>query len=65
MVAPLYLCRANRPGPPGLIAGFRIAYMEHAPHDFGGHKAEAIRSAQTAIRDLNEALRYRAKEDRK
>lgn len=40
------------------------AYLEAAPHDFGGHKADAIRSTNQAIRDLNEALRYRAKEDR-
>jgi hypothetical protein len=41
------------------------AYMEAAPHDFGGHKAEAIRATDDAIRQLNLALQYRAKEDRK
>ena len=41
-----------------------IAYMEAAPHDFGGHKAAAIESSRAAIRDLNLALQYRAKEDR-
>lgn len=41
------------------------AYMEAAPHDFGGHKAAAIRSTDNAIRDLGLALQYRAKEDRK
>jgi hypothetical protein len=41
------------------------AYMEEAPHDFGGHKAEAIRATDEAIRQLNFALAYRAREDRR
>ncbi len=41
------------------------AYLEAAPHDFGGHKAAAIRSTDAAIRDLNLALQYRAREDRR
>ena len=41
------------------------AYMEAAPHDFGGHKADAIRATDEAIRQLNLALLYRAREDRK
>ncbi|HVO96829.1 MAG TPA: hypothetical protein VMT15_02130 [Bryobacteraceae bacterium] len=41
------------------------AYLEAAPHDFGGHRAAAIRSTDNAIRDLNLALQYRAHEDRK
>jgi hypothetical protein len=41
-----------------------IAYMEAAPHDFGGHKAAAISSSKAAVRDLKLALAYRAKEDR-
>ena len=40
-------------------------YMEHAPHDFGGHKAEAIRATDEAIRQLNFALAYRGREDRR
>ena len=40
------------------------AYMAEAPHDFGGHKAEAMRATDNAIRQLNFALAYRAKEDR-
>jgi hypothetical protein len=40
------------------------AYMAAAPHDFGGHKADAIRATDEAIRQLNFALAYRAKEDR-
>ena len=42
-----------------------VAYMEAAPHDFGGHKADAIRASNAAIRELNQALNYRAKMDRK
>jgi len=41
------------------------AYMEAAPHDFGGHKADAIRATDEAIRQLNFALAYRAREDRR
>ncbi len=41
------------------------AYMEAAPHDFGGHKAAAIRATDDAIKQLGFALAYRAKEDRK
>ena len=39
------------------------AYMENAPHDFGGHKADALRATNEAIRQLNFALAYRAEED--
>lgn len=35
------------------------AYLEMAPHDFGGHKADAIRATDNAIRELNLALQYR------
>ena len=41
------------------------AYLAEAPHDSGGHKAEAIRASDEAIRQLNLALRYRAREDRR
>jgi hypothetical protein len=41
------------------------AYMQAAPHDFGGHKAEAIRATDDAIKQLNFALAYRAKADHK
>jgi hypothetical protein len=40
------------------------AYMEAAPHDFGGHKAEAIRATDEAIKQLNLALAYRARADK-
>lgn len=35
------------------------AYMQEAPHDFGGHKAEAIRATDEAIRQLELARGYR------
>jgi hypothetical protein len=41
------------------------AYLSEAPHDFGGHKAAAIRATDDAIRQLNFALAYRGREDRK
>ena len=41
------------------------AYMKEAPHDFGGHKAEAIRATDEAIKQLNFALAYRGREDRR
>jgi hypothetical protein len=40
------------------------AYLSQAPHDFGGHKDSAIRACDNAIRELNLALAYRAKQDR-
>lgn len=40
-----------------------IEYMEHAPQDFGGHKAKAIADSRKAIEQLREAMKYRAKED--
>ncbi|HXO21679.1 MAG TPA: hypothetical protein VOA87_17340 [Thermoanaerobaculia bacterium] len=40
-----------------------IAYMEHAPHDFGGHKAEAIAASRAAVVQLKLALAYRAGAD--
>jgi len=35
------------------------AYMMEAPHDFGGHKAAAIRACDEAIRQLDLARAYR------
>jgi len=59
--------RAMHPRIATAIAALRDAraYMEAAPHDFGGHKAEAIRATDVAIRQLNFALAYRAREDRR
>jgi hypothetical protein len=41
------------------------AYMQAAPHDFGGHREAAIKASDAAIRQLNLALAYRGKEDRR
>ena len=40
------------------------AYMREAAHDFGGHRVEAIRATDEAIKQLRLALAYRAEEDR-
>ena len=42
-----------------------IHYMEAAPHDFGGHKAQAIAASREAVRQLRDAINYRVgQEDR-
>jgi hypothetical protein len=41
-----------------------IAYLEAAPHDFGGHKVAAIRDTRAAIEQLRRAMAYRARMDR-
>lgn len=58
--------RAMHPRIAAAIAAIKDAraYMQAAPHDFGGHKAEAIRASDEAIKQLNLALAYRAKQDR-
>jgi cytochrome b561 len=42
------------------IASLRHAkeHLEHAAHDFGGHKVEAIRATDEAIRQLEICLKY-------
>ena len=59
--------RAMHPRIAKAIAALKDAreYMQMAPHDFGGHKADAIRATDEAIKQLNFALAYRAKEDRR
>jgi hypothetical protein len=42
-----------------------IAELKAAPHNFGGHKAEAIAACQKAVNQLNKALAFREKEDAK
>lgn len=42
-----------------------VEYMRAAPHDFGGHKAEAMRASEEAIRQLRLALAYRGEHDRR
>jgi hypothetical protein len=41
------------------------AYLQEAPHDFGGHKAAAITATDNAIKQLNFALAYRGRMDHK
>jgi hypothetical protein len=36
-----------------------IRYMEAAPHDFGGHKAAAIRDSRATIVQLRAAMAFR------
>ena len=59
--------RALHPRIAAAIGAIRDAreYMVAAPHDFGGHKAAAIRACDDAIRQLDLALRYRGREDRR
>ena len=42
------------------IAALRRAkdHMEHAAHDFGGHRVEAIRATDEAIRQLEICLKF-------
>jgi hypothetical protein len=58
--------RAMHPRIATAIAALRDAreYMQSAPHDFGGHKAAAIRATNEAIRQLDFALQYRGRKDR-
>ena len=35
------------------------AYLQEAPHDFGGHKQAAIRATDEAIKQLQFAAEYR------
>jgi acetyl esterase/lipase len=58
--------RAMHPRLAAAITALRDAreYLQSAPHDFGGHKAAAIRATDEAIRQLNFALQYRERRDR-
>jgi hypothetical protein len=42
-----------------------IHYMEAAPHDFGGHKGEALEASRKAVEQLRLALAFRAHQDTK
>ena len=33
-------------------------HLEHAAHDFGGHRVEAIRATDAALHQLQECLKY-------
>ncbi|HEV7516654.1 MAG TPA: hypothetical protein VGR07_10175 [Thermoanaerobaculia bacterium] len=35
-----------------------IDYLQKAPHDFGGHRAEAVEASQKAIQQLKLALQF-------
>ncbi len=42
-----------------------ITYLNNAPNDFGGHKADAIAACKEAIEQLKKALEFRAAADSK
>jgi hypothetical protein len=42
-----------------------LDYMQHAPDNFGGHKAQAMADTRAAIASLKQALGYRFMEDHK
>jgi hypothetical protein len=42
-----------------------LDYMEHAPDEFGGYKAQAMKDTKAAILSLKRALGYRYHEDHK
>jgi hypothetical protein len=58
--------RAMHPRLAAAITALRDAraYLAEAPHDFGGHKAAAMRATDEAIKQLNFALQFRGREDR-
>jgi hypothetical protein len=58
--------RAMHPRLAAAIAALQDAraYLNEAPHDFGGHKVGAIRACDNAIRQLQLALAYRGRRDR-
>lgn len=33
-------------------------HLDHAAHDFGGHRVAAIKAVDEAIREVNEAMKY-------
>lgn len=62
--------RAERQEHPRIVKAIRsledaIDYMQKAPHDFGGHKADAIAASRAAVEQLKLALAYRAGQDRR
>jgi hypothetical protein len=42
-----------------------IDYMQKAPHDFGGHRADAVEASKHAVEQLRLALAYRGGSDHK
>ena len=41
-----------------------IDYMQKAPHDFGGHRAEAVEASRRAVEQLKLALQYDERHDK-
>lgn len=41
-----------------------IAELQAAPHDFGGHRDEAVEACKAAVVQLNRALAFRANHER-
>jgi len=58
--APAKATPADHPEIHDAIASLRHAreHLDHAAHDFGGHKVEAIRAIDEAIHQLDICLRY-------
>jgi Spy/CpxP family protein refolding chaperone len=50
----------NKAGVPATPAAMRRAkeHMEHAAHDFGGHRVAAIEATNKAIQQLEVCLKY-------
>jgi hypothetical protein len=38
--------------------------LQEAPHDFGGHKADAVKACEDAVAQLKQALEYQPKHDK-
>ena len=61
--------RSEQANHPRIAAAVReledaVRYMEAAPHDFGDHKAAAIRDSRAVLVQLRAAMAYRARMDR-
>ena len=41
------------------------AYLEKAPHDFGGHRKDAIEDCDKALKQLQKALEFDREHDKK
>ena len=41
-----------------------IVYLKGAPHNFGGHRVNAIEASERAVRQMKLALAYRARQDK-
>ena len=60
MLTPSLPARERHPQIRAAISSLRDAraHLQEAAHDFGGHKAEAIRATDEAIHQLEICLRY-------